>query len=75
MEQYNFDGLDLDFEFPEAVDKPGFAAWVKELKEGLAPIGKEVILKKIIIAQCTSDHVGGNDRFCAGLKTVISASS
>jgi GH18 family chitinase len=46
MEQYNFDGLDLDFEFPEAVDKPGFAAWVKELKEGLAPIGKEVIKKR-----------------------------
>ncbi len=32
MAKYNFDGLDLDFEFPEGQDKASFATWVQELK-------------------------------------------
>jgi GH18 family chitinase len=43
LKKHNFDGFDIDFEFPGTQDKTGFAAWVKELKQGLAPFGKEVI--------------------------------
>ena len=35
METHNFDGLDLDYEFPVASDKDNFGLFVKELREGL----------------------------------------
>ena len=37
LEEYDFDGLDLDFEFPQAQDRTNFATWVKELYEDLSP--------------------------------------
>ena len=35
METHNFDGIDLDYEFPVADDKDNFGLFVKELREGL----------------------------------------
>jgi GH18 family chitinase len=35
LETHNFDGLDLDYEFPVASDKDNFGLFVKELREGL----------------------------------------
>jgi chitinase len=32
MKTYGFEGLDLDFEFPDAADKTNFATWVRELR-------------------------------------------
>ena len=50
IEKHNFDGLDLDWEYPKCwqvdcnkgpkSDKRGFALWVKELKEAFKPKGK-----------------------------------
>ena len=42
MQRYNFDGLDLDYEFPNAGDKINFGKFVKELKEAFEPYGYEV---------------------------------
>lgn len=49
MEKYDFDGLDLDWEYPKCwqvdckkgpdSDKPAFAAWIKELHEAFKPKG------------------------------------
>ena len=35
LETHNFDGIDLDYEFPVASDKDNFGLFVKELREGL----------------------------------------
>ena len=40
--QYGFDGLDLDYEFPDASDKNDFAIWVKEIKTEFQPYNLEV---------------------------------
>ena len=42
IKKYNFDGLDLDYEFPDAADKIPFGKWVKELKEAFIPFGYEL---------------------------------
>ncbi len=42
MQQYDFDGLDLDYEYPNAEDKANFATWVRELRAGLGPMGLEL---------------------------------
>ena len=40
--KYSFDGLDLDYEFPDSADRNGFAAWVRELKAAFTPSGYEL---------------------------------
>ena len=35
LEEHNFDGIDLDYEFPVASDKVNFGHFVKELREAL----------------------------------------
>ena len=35
LETHNFDGIDLDYEFPVADDKDNFGLFVKELRQGL----------------------------------------
>ncbi|KAF0295370.1 Chitotriosidase-1 [Amphibalanus amphitrite] len=37
LRQYGFDGLDLDYEYPTAADKPHFAKLVAELKRAFRP--------------------------------------
>ncbi|XP_064085061.1 probable chitinase 10 [Macrobrachium nipponense] len=39
LKSYNFDGLDLDWEYPSSGDKANFALFVKELKTAFAPEG------------------------------------
>ncbi|XP_066942215.1 chitinase-3-like protein 1 [Macrobrachium rosenbergii] len=39
LKRYNFDGLDLDWEFPKSGDKANFALFVKELKTAFQPEG------------------------------------
>ena len=33
MEKWEFDGLDLDYEWPDKMEKDGFSDWVKELRK------------------------------------------
>ena len=51
IQEYKFDGLDLDYEYPAyqwngaakpTSDKEGFTAWVKELHEAFQPYGWEL---------------------------------
>ena len=42
LQEYGFDGLDLDFEFPAAQDKTNFAKWVRDLYADLSPLGYEL---------------------------------
>ena len=44
---YGFDGLDLDYEFPDASDKNDFALWVKEIKTEFQPYDLEVRFYKL----------------------------
>ena len=42
VQQHGFDGLDLDYEFPDASDKANFALWVRDISNEFQPYGLEV---------------------------------
>ena len=42
VKQHGFDGIDLDYEFPDASDKVNFAEWVKDIKTVFQQEGYEV---------------------------------
>ena len=33
LEKWNFDGLDIHFEFPQINDRKAFSKWIKKIKE------------------------------------------
>ena len=42
VQQHGFDGLDLDYEFPDASDKANFALWVRDISNEFKHCGLEV---------------------------------
>ena len=52
LEEYDFDGLDLDFEFPQSQDRTNFATWVKELYEDLSP--RYELTAAVLVSSLTS---------------------
>ena len=42
IEEYGFDGLDLDYEFPDAADRTNFASWVSDLRAEFGTRGLEL---------------------------------
>ena len=67
--QYGFDGLDLDYEFPDASDKNDFALWVKEIKIEFQPYDLEVI--RLSLSPCQNFHFNFS---CIKVTAAISAS-
>ncbi|XP_060532477.1 chitinase-3-like protein 1 [Cylas formicarius] len=56
VKKYNYDGIDLDWEFPEAVDKDNYIALLKDLKEGFKEY--DILLTAAVRAIPIYDNTG-----------------
>ncbi|KAK0406776.1 hypothetical protein QR680_018799 [Steinernema hermaphroditum] len=57
VEQYGFDGIDLDWEFPDAGDKANFVSLIKELKEAVEARAKETGKEQLLVSMAvTANH-------------------
>lgn len=63
LRERNFDGLDLDWEFPAAVDKKNFVDLLKELRDAFDAEAKEKRLPKLLLTCAVS---AGADTVRAG---------
>ncbi|KAK0406781.1 hypothetical protein QR680_018801 [Steinernema hermaphroditum] len=57
VEQYGFDGIDLDWEFPDGGDKANFVSLIKELKEAVEARAKETGKEQLLVSMAvTANH-------------------
>lgn len=56
LQEYGFDGLDLDWEYPGAGDEQGFTALIKELK---SEFRRHHLMLTISISACLQENGGG----------------